>query len=168
MEGEATVIESGRPIVSLGDARLGCLCFACDGSIAGQVWGAGAALGRHLLQAGLPSRPTVVEIGSGTGVAGLAAAVAGASAVTITDLASVVPRLEAAIAQNAESIAGAEVHAAPLEWGDLAAIERLAPSGAEVVLAADCLYSGEASVHAALRATFIGLAKPCDGTILHA
>ena len=72
MASSSTPLDAGMPIVSEGTASLGPLSFTCDGTIAGQVWGAGAALGRHLLQFGLPNRPDVVEIGSGTGVAGLA------------------------------------------------------------------------------------------------
>ena len=114
MDAESNTVESGQPVVSMGEARLGNLRFDCDGSIAGQVWGAGAALGRHLLQIGLSERPMVVEIGSGTGVAGLAAAAAGASKVVLTDMAEVVPRLRRTIAQNADDVAGAEVTAQPL------------------------------------------------------
>ena len=72
-----TVVESGCPLRTHGSGFIGGLEIKCDGTIAGQIWGAGAALAQKLLQDGLPDRPDVVEVGAGTGVAGLAAAVAG-------------------------------------------------------------------------------------------
>ena len=164
MASSSTPLDAGMPIVSEGTASLGPLSFTCDGTIAGQVWGAGAALGRHLLQFGLPNRPDVVEIGSGTGVAGLAAAVAGAKSVRLTDLPSMLPLLTSAIASNAEALEGAACSATALEWGDE---EALPEDGADLVLAADVLYSAEPAVHEALRTTLVGLARPRDGTILH-
>ena len=44
---QASTVESGQPVVCHGDAALGPLSIECDGTIAGQIWGAGAALGRH-------------------------------------------------------------------------------------------------------------------------
>lgn len=157
-------IEAGCPVVSEGVASLGPLSFACDGTIAGQVWGAGAALGRHLLHGGLLQRPDVIEIGSGTGVAGLASAAAGANSVILTDRADVVPMLRAMIGRNAEALSGCECSAAALEWGDESAVPE---NGADLILAADVLYSAEHEVHEALRSTMIACARPRDGTILH-
>lgn len=59
----------------------------------------------------------VLELGSGTGLVGLAAACLGAS-VAATDLPEVVPQLEAAAALNAGMIgaAGGSLHAAALDW----------------------------------------------------
>ena len=168
VEADSAIVESGQPLVCVGEARLGSLRLPCDGSIEGQVWGAGAALARHLLAIGLPARPEVVEIGSGTGIAGLAAAVAGASRVVLTDLPDVVPKLQRAIDSNEEAVAAADVVALPLAWGDEQAADAAVPYGADLILAADVLYSGEPSVHAALRATLVALARPRDGFVWHA
>ena len=62
---ELRAMESGQPVVSHGEYALEDLTIRCDGTIAGQVWGAGAALGRYLMHIGLSERPEVVEIGSG-------------------------------------------------------------------------------------------------------
>ena len=168
MAGSSASVESGQPIVDHGEAHLGPLSFACDGTIAGQIWGAGAALGRHLMLCGLPERPEVLEIGSGTGVAGLAAATAGAKRVVLTDRADVVARLAAAIEHNATVVGGSECSAAALEWGDDEAAHAAAgESGVDLVLAADVLYTTEPAVHEALRATLIALARPRDATIWH-
>ena len=162
-------VESGQPLVSFGIARLGHLSVACDGSIEGQVWGAGSALARHLLQRRLDDRPeVVVEVGSGTGIAGLSAAAVGACRVVLTDRAHVIPRLHEAIERNRGATEGAEVVAAALEWGDARAAACAAPGGADLILAADVLYSGDAAVHAALRRTLAALGAPRDATILHA
>ena len=170
---EPAVVETGQPLRAHGTGILehGAhrLSFDCDGTIAGQIWGAGYALGEMLLRDGLPERPEVVEVGSGTGIAGLAAAAAGASRVVLTDLPGGVPLLNATIQRNAEGVEGAAVLAASLEWGDdAAAAAACGPSGCDLVLAADVLYSGEACVHAALRSTLVALAAPRDARILHA
>lgn len=161
-------VDCGLPIRTHGSGFLGSLEITCDGTIAGQIWGAGAALAEKLLHDGLLDRPEVIEVGSGTGIAGLAAAQAGASRVMLTDLPEAVPRLREAIARNASTIQGADMHAEPLEWGDSEAADAVCgDSGCDLVLAADVLYSGEASVHAALRATLVALATPRDALILH-
>lgn len=163
-----TIVACGQPVACHGEAILGPLTLHCDGSIAGQVWGAGAALGRHLLLTTLPERPEVIEIGSGTGAAGLAAAAAGATSVILTDLPEGVPRLKDMIQRNEAALQSTEVTAAALEWGDEGAVRTLCADGVDLVLAADVLYSGEPAVHEALRATFVALAKPRDALILHA
>lgn len=103
-----------------------------------------------------------------TGVAGLAAAVAGATRCVLTDREEAMPHLRANIASNAAALSGADVSACVLEWGDDAAAYAAAPDGADLILAADVLYSAEESVHCALRATLAALAGPRGATILHA
>ena len=132
--------------------RLGDLAITCDGEdIAAQVWGAGATLAAYLARSDeegggrslLQDRPEVVEVGSGMGVVGLAAAMAGASRVVLTDLPEHVPRLRGAIAENAAALegAGAVVTAEPLPWGDEDAVYDVAPTGCDVVLGSDLCYN---------------------------
>lgn len=95
---------------------------------------------------------SVLEIGAGTGLAGLAAAAIWKSDVVITDLPSIIPGMEANIVLNAELFAktGGRARCGSLDW---AHPERLAGGGSsqfeynpqdnkfQVLLAADTLYS---------------------------
>ena len=165
---QANEIGRGESIVQHGVATLGPLTIDCDGEIDGQIWGAGHALASYLLFGGggaelfKDSWPCVVEVGAGTGIAGLAAAASGASSVVLTDLPKCVARLEAAIERNAGAFAetGCVVEAAPLAWGDAdQARAALGPDcEADVVIAADVTYS--ANSLAELVATLEALAAP--------
>ena len=77
----------------------------------------------------------VVECGAGTGVAGLAAAAAGAATVTLTDRS--LDAAEAALHVNPALTD--RVSLQTLEWGDAASTAALAPPF-EVVLAADVIH----------------------------
>ena len=72
------------------------------------VWGAAWSLATYLLEteagADLVRGRSVVELGSGTGMAGLAAAAVHARSVCLTDLPPNLPRLEAAVRDNAAAI----------------------------------------------------------------
>jgi protein N-lysine methyltransferase METTL21D len=59
---------------------------------------------------------TVLELGAGTGVVGLAAAAAGASTVYLTDLAYALNNTAESVRANAGVLAGAAVHTAELDW----------------------------------------------------
>merc|ERR1719261_2381890 len=86
-----------------------------------RVWPSGEALARVLEgQSVLGKR--VLELGAGTGVAGLAAARQGAD-VVVTDLPEMMPLLSANIRANS---LGARAQALPLQWGD--------PSGVDAAL----------------------------------
>eukprot|EP00199_Chlamydomonas_sp_CCMP681_P005420 CAMPEP_0119105744 /NCGR_PEP_ID=MMETSP1180-20130426/3629_1 /TAXON_ID=3052 ORGANISM="Chlamydomonas cf sp, Strain CCMP681" /NCGR_SAMPLE_ID=MMETSP1180 /ASSEMBLY_ACC=CAM_ASM_000741 /LENGTH=248 /DNA_ID=CAMNT_0007090883 /DNA_START=39 /DNA_END=785 /DNA_ORIENTATION=- len=66
----------------------------------------------------LVSGRPVLELGSGTGVVGLAAAALGASSVALTDLSHVLPNIQRNIQANQAAIGSARVAALPLSWGD--------------------------------------------------
>ena len=100
----------------------------------------------------------IVEVGSGTGVVGIAAAMLGCK-ITVTDLPHVMPQIE----ENVEKNLGAEPHlfqrvtCAPLAWGN--SEHSLALGKADLVLCSDCLYREE--THTVLLQTL----KVCEGAI---
>lgn len=101
----------------------------------GAVWKGGEVLARLLLASpDIVRGQSVLELGTGTGVAGLAAAAAGASAVMLTD--QTVEQVERNLALNPELSRLVQIRT--LRWG------RPAPwllAGAyDVVLAADVIY----------------------------
>lgn len=119
---------------------------SADGLATGAtVWDAGVVLAEWI-----GSRPpplaaraggTVLDLGSGTGVVGLAAAASGAyRRVVLTDLLSVVPLLEANAHANSDALR-ADVHVLPLRWGCADDEERVRALGPyDVVVGGDLLY----------------------------
>ncbi|GMI38307.1 hypothetical protein TeGR_g13431 [Tetraparma gracilis] len=107
------------------------------------VWRAGLQLARLLTSPSPPSlshlieNKRVLELGSGTGLAGLAAGGAGASSLLLTDLPPVLPLLRSNVSRNSfiQTMHGCPVAVASLEWGPGAA-----PPDIDVILAADCNY----------------------------
>lgn len=116
------------------DAQNGC---------GGLVWPAGKALANWILQKeqstpGFLRDKSIIELGSGGGVVGLALALnldLGNGHIVITDQKCMLPLMEANIALN--HLQNSHITAAELDWGSDV------PShlqGADVVLAADCVY----------------------------
>lgn len=83
------------------------------------IWDGSVVLAKYLehraAQLGLAAH-SVLELGAGTGVVGLAAAAAGAPHVTLTDLPYALPNARANVARNAGVLRGARVEVAPLDW----------------------------------------------------
>lgn len=115
------------------------------------MWDGAAAAARYLeaAAAGLAGKySSVLELGSGTGLAGLAAAAALQLPTLLTDLPEVLPALRRNIAANAEL--AHLVTAAPLDWRQPRLPEAEAnqqrsagSSGGRLVLAADCVWLEE-------------------------
>jgi hypothetical protein len=84
----------------------------------------------------------IVEVGSGTGVLGIAAAMLGCR-ITITDLPHVMPQIQGNVAKNlgAEPHLLERVECVPLAWGD--SQHASAIGKADLVLCSDCLYREE-------------------------
>lgn len=78
------------------------VCGAPGHALAGRRRGPGSLAGARVL-----------ELGSGTGLCGLALAAGGAAAVTVTDVRGAVPLMAANVALNG---LGGRVRAEPLEW----------------------------------------------------
>ena len=96
----------------------------------------------------------MIELGAGTGVAGLACAVAGAGRVVLSDLAPNVPRLQRSIEANIESLSACRAEAVTLEWGNgLRGLD----AGFDLVIAADCIFCH--TLHTPLAQTCVLLAK---------
>ena len=96
----------------------------------------------------------MIDLGSGTGAVGLAAAALGASSVVLIDLPHLLPLLRRNIALNglAQTVSACE-----LRWGDDAASAALHPPF-DLVLASDVVY--EAECIDPLIATLVALAGP--------
>lgn len=118
------------------------------GTTGPQVWDAGIVLLRFLatapVAAVLATHPRVVELGSGTGVVGIAAAALGGK-VTMTDLPEMLPLLRHNAFLNAELVTSARgsVSAVELRWGGSAIPAELADP--ELVLLSDCVFETAAA-----------------------
>ncbi|KAK7021978.1 hypothetical protein SK128_006312 [Halocaridina rubra] len=112
-----------------------------EGDVGCVVWDAAIVLAKYLEKQRknkcMITGFKVLELGSGTGFLGLAAALLGASQVTITDLQKFLPLMAMNIKKNKEVI-DVEVEAKVLEWGNrdhIGAIQK-----PNVILVADCIY----------------------------
>uniref|UniRef100_A0A0D9X0I6 Methyltransferase small domain-containing protein n=1 Tax=Leersia perrieri TaxID=77586 RepID=A0A0D9X0I6_9ORYZ len=118
-----------------------------------QLWPSASTLLRilpvspHLLPR-FPTRENplgVLELGSGTGAAGIALAAALPAHAVLSDLPAALPNLRHNVALNSPLLdtRGGSVSVAPLPWGDAAAMEAVAAGGAsrfDLVVASDVVY----------------------------
>ncbi|KAG7560389.1 Lysine methyltransferase [Arabidopsis thaliana x Arabidopsis arenosa] len=83
----------------------------------------------------------IVELGSGTGIVGIAAAATLGANVTVTDLPNVIDNLKFNADANAEVVArfGGKVHVASLRWGEINDVEVLGQN-VDLILASDVVY----------------------------
>lgn len=83
----------------------------------------------------------ILELGSGTGIVGIAAAITLSANVTVTDLPHVLDNLTFNADANAEVVAtfGGKVHVAPLRWGEAGDVEVLGRD-VDLILASDVVY----------------------------
>lgn len=109
---------------------------------AGLVWRGGEVTALALARLGSLSGWRILEIGSGTGISGLAAAMCGAQ-VVLTDLPLVIPLLERNVARNGEAIrtVGGSARVQALDYRDI--LEEGALRGFDLVLGADLVFKTE-------------------------
>jgi len=130
------------------------------------VWDGAVATAKHLEQGAaalkpLIAPPTVLELGSGTGLAGLAAAAALGLPTLLTDLPQVLPSLQRNVAAN-PSLAPLLAVAA-CDWTDPAAGAQLGgPFG--LVIASDCVWVAE--LVAPLVATLVAVVGPTTRVLM--
>lgn len=94
------------------------------------------------LSNGPDQRPlNILELGSGTGLVGIAAAATLGANVTVTDLPHVIPNLQFNADANAEVLAanGGTIHVASLRWGEADDVELIGREF-DLILASDVVY----------------------------
>ncbi|GFY80386.1 putative methyltransferase family protein [Actinidia rufa] len=86
-------------------------------------------------------RLRILELGSGTGLVGIAAAATLGAYVTVTDLPHVIPNLQFNAEANSEAVArhSGVVHVAPLRWGEIDDFEAIGRDY-DLVLGSDVVY----------------------------
>ena len=132
--------------------------------IAFQVWPAGKALASLLLDpassvARLVRNKSILELGAGCGIAGLAAAIAGAKKVFLTDRKETLPHLRNNVEINRVAIpTTTHVCAEELEWGKEIGSEFIHKDNIDVIIASDCMYW--ASLYDRLVMTLLNLSTP--------
>lgn len=114
-----------------------------------KTWASSYLLAKRLVKvrSNLPTFPegtTLLELGSGTGLVGLAAAAAYRAHVILTDLPDIVPNLERNAKENATTLraCGAKVDVAILDWTEPASFPAESHTF-PLILAADPLYSDD-------------------------
>lgn len=124
------------------------------------AWQAGFVLCNHLIERfGVAGRNrgngVAVELGCGTGLAGLVASRLGFD-VTLTDTADTLPIAERNVRENGGSV---PVRVVPLPWGDAAALSaaRL-PAEIDLIIGSELLYARDMAVYESLCATVLALA----------
>ena len=149
-----------------GDAHVEVAQDAQHKLLGAVVWDCGLVMVRvlALLAPSLLARARVLELGSGTGLCGLAAARLGARHVVLTDLEGLLPALLANVERNTAHLRGLgplDVQARAFEWGsDLASLG----GPFDLVVASDVLY--DRKHHAGLLATVRGLAEAGASVLL--
>jgi len=93
-----------------------------EGDVGCVVWDAAIALAKYIEMEKAQAKynfqgKAVIELGAGTGIVGLVAAVKGAK-VIITDLEQFVPLMQMNVTQNASKLKDNRMQACALKWGD--------------------------------------------------
>ena len=112
-----------------------------------KTWTSSLLLSRLLptLQKFIPHHQRVLELGAGTGLAGISAACLWKADVLLTDLLEVVPNLQKNLQLNGDVVKnhGGSVNARALDWSDESDVPEQSSEKFHVILAADPIYSPE-------------------------
>mmetsp|Transcript_60053 Transcript_60053/g.82238 ORF Transcript_60053/g.82238 Transcript_60053/m.82238 type:complete len:253 (-) Transcript_60053:380-1138(-) len=138
------------PTLSVGQQGV----YGCYG-VGGVVWDSAIVLSHLISTESLPfpsgtggccegsiAGKRVIELGSGTGAVGLAAAACGAESVVLTDQAKTLELTEANLRANSDACRGCAVSIREADW-DVAGHVAAASRGCDICLAADCVYEGD-------------------------
>lgn len=152
----ATTIRSGEPMISLGSVQFTLHEPALTADNLGlKTWASSYLLARRMfaLRRSLPALPEasmILELGSGTGLVGLAAAAVFGAHVVLTDLPEIVPNLERNVQSNTPIIVdcGAKASVAVLDWSKprafhLNGVHHGDTSQFALIFAADPIYSSD-------------------------
>ncbi|KAG8468069.1 hypothetical protein KFE25_007121 [Diacronema lutheri] len=125
-----------------------------------RIWPASLSFGAHLASCpDLVRGKSVVELGAGSGVAGILCAAFGAEQAWLTDLPAALPLIESNVARN-ERVA-TRCTAWPCRWGedaDIAALlEQAGVPAFDVIVASELVYKQRPSTFAALVDTMLAL-----------
>ena len=181
-EAEATTIPVGCPLFNSGQSEwettIGELKFTAfkrsatdyyEDDTANSIWGAAWSFAQYMLQ-----NPTffagakLVELGSGTGVGGLAAACAGCTSVHLTDLPDNLDILKATVKSNLKVLPkSTNITVDALRWGAACSTNEdekdIQGEHYDVVLAVDCIYCH--TLHEILAETAVRVCKEPSGHI---
>lgn len=151
-----TVVGSRGPVREL---SLEQAPFSAEG-FASTVWDSAVVLAKYLESIDLNGK-TVVELGAGCGLPGIAAVCLGARTVHLTDLAANLPLLRRNAERNVAPYARRRLVVAPLVWG-----EEYAAEDVDYVLAADVLYLPDCAADLAQTTTqLMAREHPCRALI---
>lgn len=135
--------------------------------LGGVVWRCSQLMGTLLCQyyRTLLRGKRIVELGSGSGLLGIVAALLGGD-VVLTDVPELVPLLEDNVVVNQEAINthGGHVRCVPLEWS--CSLPPELQDGADFVLCSDCIYNNVSSYVPLLRTLSKLLMRPNSCCIL--
>jgi predicted nicotinamide N-methyase len=113
-----------------------------------KTWGSSLLMSKQLssFTRWLPhTKPSVLELGAGTGLVGISAACVWKTAVVLSDLPDIVPNLSRNLAINAELIKSNDgtVSSRALDWADTSCEPSCEDDKFPVIVAADPIYSPE-------------------------
>ncbi|KAK3264860.1 hypothetical protein CYMTET_26425 [Cymbomonas tetramitiformis] len=115
-----------------------------DSLIAWQVWPCCDALMTYAehIEPELLRGKSVLELGSGVGLLGVAACLLGARSVLLTDIPKALPLLRYNVfEENAVHVTGKNVRVEALEWGsDKACIKHILPDKVDIIVCTDVVY----------------------------
>lgn len=141
-----------KPIEVMRDGVALRLFVSDEAGVGGMVWEAAGALADWLKPQLQAKDLRLLELGSGTGMLGLSAALAGARHVTLTDRFDVLPLLKASVEANAAILQNVAV--LELSWGEQ--LSKDTPTF-DMIVASEVIYNG--NLYDRLQSTIVALLR---------